>query len=64
MLEQYQKLFLFGYMSNSSPSMHFLKYCPFKSCEKFHAEYSNFLAAVAKYAEWNLIYADNRWNEI
>jgi hypothetical protein len=33
MLEQYQKIFLFGGRSNSSPSILFLKYCPFKSCE-------------------------------
>ncbi len=46
--------------------MHFLKYCPFKSCkEKISFRiFEFFLAAVAEYAEWNLMYADNTWNEI
>jgi hypothetical protein len=66
MLEHYKKLFLFGFRSKSSPSLQFLKYCPFKSCEekKFHSEYSKFLGAVSKYAEWNLSHADNTRNEI
>ncbi len=66
MLEQYQKLFLFGYRSNSSPSMHFLKYCPFKICEEksFIPNIQMLLAVVAEYAEWKLTYADNTWNEI
>jgi hypothetical protein len=34
MLEQFKKLFLFGYRSNSSNSIHLWKYCPFKSCEE------------------------------
>jgi hypothetical protein len=46
--------------------MHFLMYCPFKSCEEksFIPNIQIFLAAVAEYAEWNLKYADNTWNEI
>jgi hypothetical protein len=53
MLGHYKKLFLFGFRSKSSPSLHFLKYCPFKSCEekKFYSEYSKFFGAVSKYAE-------------
>jgi hypothetical protein len=34
MLEQFKKLFLFGDRSNSSPSIHLWKYCPFKICEE------------------------------
>jgi hypothetical protein len=66
MLEQYQKLFLYGYRYNSSPSMHFLKCCPFKSCEEKSSFriFKFFLAAVAEYAERNLTYADIMWNEI
>jgi hypothetical protein len=66
MLEQYQKLFLFGYRSNSSLSMHFLKYCPFKSFEEktLILNIQIFLAVVAEHAEWNWTYADNTWNEI
>jgi hypothetical protein len=65
-LGHYKKLFLFGFRSKSSPSLHFLKYCPSKSCEekKFHSEYLKFWGAVSKYAEWNLPHADNTQNEI
>ncbi len=44
MLEQYKKLFLFGFSSKSSPSLHFLNYCHFKSCEenKFYSKFSKF----------------------
>jgi hypothetical protein len=46
--------------------MHFLKYYPFKSCEEksFIPNIWIILAVVAEYTEWNLTYADNKWNEI
>ncbi len=65
MLQQYKKLFLLGGRSKSSPSVHFLKYRPFKSCEEksFIFNIQFFLDAVADYAESNLTYPDNTQNE-
>jgi hypothetical protein len=66
MLEKYQKCFLVGYRFISLPSIIFLKYYPFKSCEEknFIPNIQILFAAVAEYAELNLLYVDIMWNEI
>jgi hypothetical protein len=71
------KTVLVGYRSNSSLSIQFLKYYPFKSCEEKSSipNIQIFLTTVTENAEWNLTFAecnvnwnlaytDNTWNEI
>jgi hypothetical protein len=54
------------YLPGPAPAVTVANNYPFKSYEEknFIPNIQIFLAAVAKYAEWNLTFADNTWNEI
>jgi hypothetical protein len=64
MPQQYKMMLLSGFRSDSSPSLLFSKYCPFKYCKekKIAPSVQISYGTVDKCAEWNIVHADNKQN--